>query len=89
MVSGAWFNANPLNDAGIAGIDGRVLVAVFTPLNDDTGRPGVVSGTLTVGYGSPDVPGAQFGTASFITPGPGGLGLLALAGVAGGSRRRR
>jgi len=89
MVDGFWFNANPTNDQGVAGLDGLVLLAVFTPLNDVAGMPGVVTGNVTIGYGNPAIPGAQFATASFITPAPGALGLLALAGMIGRSRRRR
>jgi len=85
----SWFNCNPLNGAGVAGNDLLVLLAVFTPLNELDGSPGVVSGMLKVGYGTPDLPGVQHAEASFITPAPGALGLLALAGMMGPRRRRR
>jgi len=87
-ISEGWFNSNPLNDQGVAGDDLLVLIAVFTPLNDASGRAGIVTGTVLVSYGTPDQPGVQLGTGSFITPAPGALGLLALAGVFGRSRGR-
>jgi hypothetical protein len=86
-VDAGWYNSFPPNDAGLAGEDGLVLIAVFTPLNDLTGNPGVVSGTVHVGYGAAGG-GTKFADASFITPGPAGLGLLALAGMVGCRRRR-
>ena len=86
-ANGGWLNANPFNDAGLAGADGLVLLAVFTPTNDEFGNPGIVSGTLTVGYSSEKGKSPPV-TASFVTPAPGGLALLALA-VMRGSRRRR
>ena len=79
----------PLGGQGTAGADGRVLLAVFTPLNQPGVKPGIVSGTLTVAWDDPDLFPTQFSNASFVTPAPGALGLLALAGVAGRSRRRR
>jgi hypothetical protein len=87
-TNAGWFNINVFNGQGIPDDMGKVLIAVFTPLNGPSGQAGVVSGTLEVGYG--DANGdAQYGFASFITPGPGGVGLLALAGVLGRLRRRR
>jgi len=87
-TNAGWFNINVFNGQGIPDEQGRVPIAVFTPLNDAEGNPGIVSGTLEVGYG--DVNGdAQYGIASFITPAPGALGLFALAGLTGRSRRRR
>jgi hypothetical protein len=83
---GAWAVSTG-NGQGLAGPSGLVLIAVFTPLNDAAGIPGVVSGTVTVGYGAADG-SLQFADASFITPGPGALGLLALAGLMGRTRRR-
>jgi len=86
-VNAGWFNIEPLNDQGVPDSRGRVLIAVLTPLNDRTGRAGIVRGTLTVGYDDGQFP-PSFATASFITPAPGALGLLALAGLVGRSRRR-
>ncbi len=80
-----WF-AFPQIEQGIPGPDGEVLIAVFTPLNDANGIPGIVSGTLTVGY-SVGGPNPKFGTDSFYIPAPGSLALLALAALA--PRRRR
>ena len=90
-VEAAWGLAAPppLGGQGTAGPDGRVLLAVFTPLNQPGGKPGIVSGTLTVAWDDPDLFPTQFSNASFVTPAPGAVGLLALAGVAGRSRRRR
>jgi len=76
------------NGQGDAGPSGLVLIAVFAPLNGASGAPGVVQGSVTLGYGAADG-SLQFVDASFITPAPGAVGLLALAGVAGRSRRRR
>ena len=87
-ASAAWANFDPFNNAGLAGPSGLVLLAVFTPTNDEFGNPGVVSGTLTVGYHVENGKSPQFGTATFITPAPGALALLVLAAM-GGSRRRR
>lgn len=83
-----WLNNPfPQNDQGVPGPNGEVLIAVFTPLNDANGIPGIISGTLTVGYsvGGPD---PKFGTDSFYIPAPGSLALLALAALAPRRRRR-
>jgi hypothetical protein len=82
-----WYNSNPFNDAGLAGVDGLVLLAVFTPLNESKGAMGVVSGVLTLSF-QPAGAGLAFANATFITPAPGALGLLALAGVMGRRRGR-
>ena len=82
-----WFNADPSNGQGIPDALGRVLIAVFTPLNDVNGEPGIVSGEFTVAYDLPG-PGIEFGTASFVTPAPGSLALLGLAALRGPRRRR-
>jgi MYXO-CTERM domain-containing protein len=79
-----WVNADPFNDAGLAGADGLVLLGVFTPTNDASGAPGIVSGTITIGY----APDPESPTASFVTPAPGSLALLGLAAI-GAPRRRR
>jgi hypothetical protein len=86
-VDAGWFNFDPLNDQGVPDGRGLVLIAVFAPTNDLKGKSGVVSGVLTVGY-SIGGPVPEFGTDSFITPAPGALGLLALAGVMGRRRGR-
>jgi len=78
----------PVGKQGNQDQEGRVLIAVFAPLNGFDGSPGTVTGSLLIGW---DAPGqtVQFSPASFITPAPGALGLLALAGLTGRSRRRR
>jgi hypothetical protein len=85
-VNAGWLSF-PTQDQGVPDAEGRVLIAVFAPLNDAFGTPGIVSGSLMLTYrdrfGTP-----QFGLASFATPSHGGLGLLALAGVIGPRRRR-
>jgi hypothetical protein len=87
-TNAGWFDLEGIvTEQGVAGPDGLVLIAVFAPLNDGNGQPGVVSGTLTVGY---DVPGPDpaFGTASFVTPAPGSLALLGIAAMFRARRRR-
>ncbi len=86
-VIGAWFNPFAPNGQGVPGPNGEVLIAVFTPLNDANGIPGIVSGILTVGY-SDGGPPTKNGTASFYIPAPGSLALLALAALAPRRRRR-
>ncbi len=83
-----WFNSFFDNGQGVPGPHGEVLIAVFTPLNDANGIPGIVSGTLTVGYIAGGPP-AKSGTDSFYIPAPGSLALLALAGLGWHGRRRR
>jgi MYXO-CTERM domain-containing protein len=80
-----WVNGDPFNDAGLAGPDGLVLLGVFTPTNDATGAPGIVSGTITIGY----APDPESPTASFVTPAPGSLALLGLAALLRSRRRRQ
>jgi hypothetical protein len=87
LTDSAWFYFPPNSGQGIPDGQGRVLLAVFTPTNDLAGSAGVVSGNLTVGY-SVGGPLPEFGVGSFITPAPGALGPLALAGVMGTRRRR-
>ena len=87
-TNAGWANLNPFNDAGLAGQDGLVLLGIFTPTNDEVGNPGVVSGTLTVGYSVEKGKSPQFGTGTFITPAPGALALLGLAAMRGSRRRR-
>jgi len=83
-----WINLMTFNGQGLPDELGRVLIAVFTPLNDSRGVAGVVSGTVMVGYD--DGPGPPvFAFDSFVTPGPGMLPLQILATLAAGSRRRR
>lgn len=82
-----WLNAFPQNDQGVPGPEGEVLIAVFTPLNNANGVPGIISGTVTVGY-SVGGPEPKFGTDSFFIPAPGSLALLALAALAPHRRRR-
>jgi hypothetical protein len=84
---GAW-GLLTNNGQGLAGPSGLVLIAVFTPLNDASGAPGVVQGSVTLGYGAADG-SLQFVDAFFITPAPGALGLLALTGLMGKRRRRQ
>ena len=87
-TNAGWF-VFPDNDQGVAGPRRQVLIAVFTPTNDVAGHAGIVSGTLTLTYDDSPGPGLPvFVDASFITPAPGAVGLLALAGL-GGRRRRR
>ncbi len=86
-VIGAWFNPFAPNGQGVPGPNGEVLIAVFTPLNDANGVPGMIGGTLTVGFSNPDLPPGQSGSDSFFIPAPGSLALLALAALA--PRRRR
>jgi MYXO-CTERM domain-containing protein len=87
--NGGWLNLNPLNDAGLAGAEGLVLLAVFTPTNDAFGNPGIVSGTLTVGYHVEEGKSPQFGTGSLVTPAPGSLALVGLAALFHSRSRRR
>jgi hypothetical protein len=75
--------ANPFDSAFAAG-DGRVLIAQLATTNG-TG----FEGTVLVQYTSGGIPGQAVASFTHLIPGPGGLALLAIAGVCRGRRRRR
>ena len=82
-VNAGWFNGNPPNNQGNAGVGMRVLLAQFS-------GDGVTSGDLELTYTTADG-NTVFGGGDFTTnpvPAPGALALLGLAGLAGTRRRR-
>jgi MYXO-CTERM domain-containing protein len=84
-VNAGWFNGNPPNNQGNAGVEGKVLLARFVHQTlDDT--VGGLELTFTTAAGD-----TVFGGGDFTTnpvPAPGALALLGLAGLAGTRRRR-
>ena len=83
-VNAGWFNGNPPNNQGNAGVAMRVLLAQFSHAGaDPTG--GGLELTYTTAAGE-----TLFGGGDFITdaPAPGALALLGLAGLACRRRRR-
>jgi hypothetical protein len=72
---------------GLAGSSGKVLIAVFAPTNDLSGRTGIVSGELVIGYMKGGTTSA-LGFDSFTTvPAPAVCAALVLCPLV--SRRRR
>ena len=74
----SWY-ITPVDPQGIAGADGRVLLAQFVVAEGQN-----VEGWISLQDGS----GAQHLDQYFYTPAPGALALLGLAGLAGYRRRR-
>jgi len=74
--------ANPFDPAFVAG-DGRVLIAQLATTNG-TG----FEGTVLLQYMSGGTPGQAVASFTHLIPGPGGLALLAIAGICRRRRRR-
>ena len=77
-----WFNSSPPNLNGLMGSDGRALVGRFSSTEEFNLEGTTLEATWNQGIGTAPQQGAFT-----VTPAPGALALLGLAGIAG--RRRR
>jgi hypothetical protein len=81
-VNAGWFNGNPPNNQGNAGVAMRVLLAQFSHAGADP-TVGGLELTYTTAAGE-----TLFGSGDLATPATGARALLGLAGVACRRRRR-